>query len=354
MTTAALETFAADIQIPQLPAFIGDYDGPLPSDVDAFKAMAELISEARCTIQPEYRRRPADCAILMLRAKALRIELGVAIDNIYINQRGKSGQSAQLIAYLLRRAGIDWTEQESPTHVEMDFFRVEQVMTRTGRIQNRRRKFGKVRYDLHEAAAVKLSGGRTLADTYHWRTFPIPCMWARCIARAARKYFTGITLGSYTVEEISLRGVATDPDHVSDDADRPINPDVYELVEQARSESATPDLIMSDIMPRATKAQLLEADAGDGLTLQATLVKIWDVKVRHRNDQRRAVPADLAMAVAGYRPPAARPPDHPNPDAWRTLPVGEGELPCGCPASIMLAGGQHRKGVCTGAGVHAG
>lgn len=340
-TAVALEPVPDYQPLPQIPAFVRGYDGPPPSDVAAFKDMAELLAGAVCTIQQEYRRRPSDCGTLMLRAKALNIELGIAIDHIYINQRGRAGQSAQLISFLLRRAGIDWDVRATATYVEMDFFRIQQIVTRTGRTQNRRRKLGKVRYDMHETVAVKLSGGRTLADTYHWRTYPIPCMWARCIARAARTLFTGITLGmAYTAEEISLGSTAVDDDSPADEA--PVHADVHELVEQAKSADATPELIMSDIMARARKARLLDEHAGDGATLQQMLTRVWDMKIKHRRDQETSIPADLAMAAAGY---TARPPG----DAWKLMPAGEGDLPCRCPASILTTGGYHVPGVCTNA-----
>lgn len=57
--------------LPQLPANVSGYDGPMPADVDRFQRMAEFLSTARCAIQPEYQRRPGDRGTLMLRAKAL-------------------------------------------------------------------------------------------------------------------------------------------------------------------------------------------------------------------------------------------------------------------------------------------
>lgn len=327
------------IPLPELPAVVRGYDGPSPSDVTEFMRMAEFLATARCAIQQEYQRRPGDCGTLMLRAKALDVELGIAMDHIYINGRGKAGLSAQLIAYLLRRAGIDWDTEKTNDHVSMDFYRMVTIQTRTGRTQRRKRKLGKVTFEMHEAITARI------ADTYHWRTWPIPCMWARCIARASRELFTEIVLGmGYTGEETSSGTADIETAAGTDTA--PVSDKVQDFVEQARSEDATPDLIQTDIIPRAKRAKLLGEHAGDGLTLQQTLTRVWTEKVKYRQDQAMAVPADKAMAVAGF----TAPPGHPTPsadDAWKSLPVGEGFLPCHCPSSVLLTG-DHEMEVCTG------
>lgn len=337
--TAVLADVVADPQLPRLPAVVNGYDGPMPSNVAEFMQLAEFLSTARCAIQREFQRRPGDVATLMLRAKALKIEIGIALDHIYINSSGKAGLSAQLIAFLLRRDGIDWDVDKAPDHVEMRFFRITVTVSRTGRRQRRRTNLGTVRFEMHEAVTAKI------ADTYHWRTWPIACMWARCIARAGRELFSSVTLGmSYTGEELDSGNFAADSAADTSD-DTAIRDDVHELVQQALSESATPSLIRSDILPRAKTLKLLGEHAGDGRTLQHTLIAIWDAKVKRSRDEQMAIPADQAMATAGY---GTSGPAEPAPvdEAWKSLPVGDGTLPCGCPGEVLLTD-NHDPKVCT-------
>lgn len=351
MTAAILGPATADFDLPRLPAVIGDYDGPSPSDVKAFREMAEWLAEARSALQPEYQRRSAEIGTLMLRAKSLRIELGIAIDHIFINGRGKAGLSAQLVAYLLRRAGIDWDTVETPDYVEMHFYRTIVTATKRGRRTRRQYIHQPVRFEMIEAVNAKVvRDGRvtSLADTYHWRTWPIPCMWARCLTRAARRYFTDICMGmAYLREELTDgTAAATVQDTAAGDNTRPVRDDVDEFVQQALSDDATPELIQTDIMVRAKKAKLLEEHAGDDLTLKQMLLTIWDTKVKRRRDQEIAIPADTAQAAAHNELPAVTAAAEAE-ASWAALPVGEGTLPCHCPASVLITS-VHIEGVCAG------
>lgn len=343
--TAVLEPVLAATALPRLPSVVRGYDGPrmgpTSDDFKAFRETCEFLATARSAIQPEYQRRPADVGMLLLRAKALNIEVGVALDHIYINAGGTSGLSAQLIAYLLRRAGINWDDTKTSEFVELNFYREYTITTRAGRKQTRKKRLGTVRFDMDEArAAIVTRNGRSvsLANTYHWRTWPIPCMWARAMSRAARSLFTAITLGmSYTPEEFSDGTGADTPAAAVSVDDAPVEADVEELIQQALSEDATPDLIRFDIMARAKKAELLGKHAGHGLTLEETLVQIWDMKIATSRDREMTLAADAAMVAAGYTAPAS----------WADRPVGEGKLPCGCPATVLLTD-EHDKEVCTG------
>lgn len=350
MTAEVLEPVAPEyLDLSPIPARAGGYDGPLPSDAAGFELMSQKLAGARIAIQPEYQRRPDDCLVLMLRAKALNIPLGIAVDHLYINPRGKAGLSAQLVKYLLRRAGVDWEIDATVDYVEAREI-VRKTVTRTpaGRRRTTTKKYKPVRFEMIEAVNARtVVGGRSvpLAGTYHWRTWPILCMEARLINRMANRYFSDVTLGmSYTAEEVNdgTAAAAAETTAASDDTST-VRPEVVEYVQQALSNDATPELIRSDIMARAKKDKLMGEHAGDGLTLEKTLIEIWDMKVKHRHDQERAIPADRAMAAAGY---SGRPPVQPD-EAWKALPVGEGELPCGCPASVLITD-EHVEGVCRG------
>lgn len=337
------------LDLPPIPADPGGYDGPLPSDTEGFERMSQTLARARVAIQPEYQRHPDDVVVLMLRAKALNIPLGIAVDHLYINPRGRAGLSSQLVRYLLRRAGIEWKLNGTAGFVEaLQITRKTVTRTAGGRRRTTTKKYDPVRFEMIEAVNARtVVGGRSvsLAATYHWRTWPIQCMEARLINRMANQHFSDVTLGmSYTAEELNdgTAAAAAETTAASDDTST-VRAEVEEYVQQALSNDATPELIQSDIMARAKKDKLLGEHAGDGLTLEKRLVEIWDMKVKHRHDQERAIPADRAMAAAGY---TGAPPVQPD-EAWKALPAGEGTmpLPCGCPPSVLITD-EHVEGVC--------
>lgn len=332
MTTAVLDKLTPDAHLPTVPFRMSGYDGPTTS--------AEMTEEcrqlagARAAIQGPFQRRPEDVRTLLWRARALDIPVGVAIDHIYINMQGKAGLSAQLIAALIRRAGIDWVTVKTPNLVRFTFFRVRWTISPAGRITKRKDWIGQpVQFELIEAQAAGIAG------TKHWQAWPIACMWARAMARAGRELFSDITMGfSYTPEELH-DGTAAE---AAPAAAEQVSDAVTELIEQALSEPATAHLIKTDIMVRGAK--LLKEHAGDGQTLAQVLADIWQQKVAFEEDQQIAVAADQAMAAAGITaPPAAA---DPGADDWKDSPLGEGPLPCGCSSAVLLTD-VHEEG-CTG------
>lgn len=343
MTAAVLELeqLTPDVLLPRIPYRMKGYDGPT-SSAEMTEECREL-AEARAAIQGPYQRRPGDVRTLLWRARALDIPVGVAIDHIYINMQGKAGLSAQLIAGLLRRAGIDWTCTKTPDAVQFAFFEEVWFTTAAGKIVKRKKRLGTVGFELLEAQAAGIAGTR------HWQKWPIQCMWARAMARAGRELFSDVTLGfAYTPEELH-DGTAAEAGPTA--GDEQIDPLVVEFIEQARSEDATPDLIKSDIMVRARKArpkgQLLKEHAGGGRTLIDVLNEIWLLKVAHDEDQQTALVADQAMAAAGITVPPA--PAAVDADAWKTAPIGKGFLPCSCPNAVLISGIHPRT--CTRAGL---
>jgi hypothetical protein len=297
---------------------IGVYTGPTTT-ADR-KSEAELMATARCSLHPLYRRSPGDCLTLLHRAEALNIPVGIAIDHIYINTAtGRAGLSAQLLAYLLHRAGVRWRALQSTDKVvELRFYRGRKVV-------------GTVSWHIDEAVAA----GLTLRE--HWRLFPNDCLWARAVARACRKFFSDIVMGlGYTREEAYDN---TDPDAVPDEAEA-LPPDVQALLDEA--DTADPDTIRGQLTARARKGKLLGVRLPDGRTVQQALNDAWLAAT----GRDTAVRADAALADLDTTPAQL-------PTELLDAPAGQGTLPCGCPAAALISGRGHDQEVCRGAAVAA-
>lgn len=326
MTAAAvleLNQLTPDVHLPPVPFRMRGYDGPTTSA--GMTEESERLAEARAAIQGPYQRRPGDVRTLLWRARALDIPVGVAIDHIYITMQGKAGLSAQLIAALIRRAGVEWTTVKTPHLVQFTFHKETWYLTTTGKIRKRTKQLGVVKFELIEAQTAGIAGTR------HWQAWPIPCMWARAMARAGRELFSDITMGfAYTPEELH-DGTATE---AAPAADSQVTEPVLELINQALSEDATAALIKTDIMVRARTARLLKEHAGDGQTLAQVLADIWRQKTAFEEDQELAVAADQAMTAAGITTPNQ--PAASTDESWKTAQLGEGRLPCGCPNTAVI------------------
>lgn len=308
-----------DVKLPPIPRSLGVYDGPVHSADRQLEA--QLLATTRCALHPLYRRSPGDCFTLLYRAQALNIPVGVALDHIYINTAiGRAGLSAQLMAALLLRAGVTWkTPRCTDQIVEMVFYRG-------------RKKIGGVTWKITEAVAA----GLTKRD--RWRLWPVDCLWARAMARGCRRFFSDVVMGmGYTPEEVADMG--TDADSAPEQSEQ-IDPAVQDFLDQADSESATADLIRTDILKRAKKARLHAAVLPDGRTLEAALLDVWRIKTA----QEVAARADEALTVADAEPEEAA--------AVLDAPAGEGKLSCDCPAAAVIAGDGHLA-KCTEANVRA-
>lgn len=295
-------------------ANLGVYTGPTTT-ADR-KAEAELMATARCALHPLYRRSPGDCLTLLYRAEALNIPLGIAIDHIYINTAiGRAGLSAQLMAYLLLRAGVRWRVLQSTSEVvELRFYRGRKIV-------------GTVQWRISEA----VDAGLTKRE--HWRLFPNDCLWARAIARACRRFFSDIVMGlGYTPEEVyDMADVDGTPDETE-----AVAPEVQALL--ADADTADPDAIRGEITSRARKSKLLGQRLPDGRTVQQALNDAW-LAATGRAD---AVRADAALAQLDTTPVEL-------PAAVLDAPAGAGTLPCGCPTDALISGKGHVQEVCRGA-----
>lgn len=299
-----------DHLLPRIVYTLRGYTGPTTTANRV--AEAELLATARCTLHPMYRRSPGDCLTLLYRAEALDIPTGVAIDHVYINTAiGRAGLSAQLMAALLLRAGIRWkVTKETDQVVELRF--------RRGR-----KHVGTVSWHIREAVAAGLTRRE------HWRLWPTDCLWARAMARACRRYFSDIVMGlAYTPEETYDMA---DADTAPDETEIPA-PEVLDILAEATDDDVTAAAIRDDIIPRARKAKLLRVQLPDGRTVEQALNDAW-LAATGRED---AVRADAALAELASNQLAER-----TPPAVLDAPAGEGTLPCGCPASALITGGDH-------------
>lgn len=283
---------------------VGEYDGP--EDLLQLRTYATMLASSRAMVPPLYRGSPGDVFALILRARAVNIPVGTALDHIYVNpSTGKAGLSAQLMTLLLSRSGITWTIVEANDQVvRLEFARG---------VGRRRRKVATVSWTIAEAAVAKL----TARD--HWRQFPEDCLFARAIARACRRHFSKAVMSmGYTAEEIADGVDATEQPAVD------IDPALQEYIDEAESESATPELIRTEILPRAKRKRMAGKQLPDGRTLADALSEIWARKT--------AVAADQAAQIVTVTPPDP---------AVLDEPAGTGTLPCGCPTADIIGGRGH-------------
>lgn len=329
---------APEVKLPPLRGTLGVYDGPTSDD--GMERHAVLFATARCAMHPLYRRSPGDCLTLLYRAKALNIPVGVALDHVYINTAvGRAGLSAQLMAALLRRSGVDWEmAQETDQVVEFWFYWGEESLARLARWRRTRRgrrpePRGKAKWTIREAVTAHLT------KREHWQLWPVDCLWARAMARGCRRHFSDLVMGmGYTPEELfDMSEAEAAPEEVEQ-----IDPEVQEFLDQADSESATADLIRADIMARARKAKLLKKTLPDGRTLEQALTDVWRVKTA----REAAARADAALSAAGTEPADVELP------AVLAATAGDGDLHCGCPSAAVLSGDGHLA-TCKDANVRA-
>lgn len=303
------------------------YDGP--TDLTEQIKLAEFLAMAEATIPPVYRNRPADLLAMLYQAHALNIPVMTALGNLHWNETiGKGAMSAQLMGALLLRGGVVWeTVEISDKRVEMRFTRLDG------------RPAGECDWRIGEAIGAGIAGRDT------WQHYPIDMLYARCLARGARRFAPDLVLGmGYTPEELHDMEAGADAPPVDD---RAVPPAVTALLDQINPDSSATAIRELLDQAKSKKVNLAGEYAGDGQTLGEKLQAMWLAAVA-REHEARAAAADAQAPAAGE--PAA--PVVPG-DAAATLnaPAGEGTLPCGCSTSRVLSGQGHKTGVCTGVGV---
>lgn len=279
---------------------VGRYNGPITAAgrIEWAKYLATGV------VPPMYRNNPGACLSLILKAEALDIPLATAVENVYWNEStGKGGISAQLMASLLHRHGVDFKVTEhTDKRVAMTFYLL---------VDGRRRRLGDVEWTILEA----IGAGIAWRDT--WQQYPTDMLWARCLMRGARRHASHVGTGlAYTPEEVADM---SDPADGSD-----THTAVADLLARATAPAVTSDEIRNTLVREARTRKLLDLDTGNGQTLGYVLGLLWG--------ERRAAEADAAAKRARATAPA---------DSPEEVDV----LPCGCDAAVLLATGDHQPEV---------
>lgn len=311
---------------PQPKIDVAGYDGPTEI-VDQMK-MAEFLAKAVATLPIVYRDRPADIFAVVLHARALNIPVMTAIHNLIWDEAiGKGAMSAQLMGALLLRGGVGFTHEFGGTLVcSMTFVRSD---GRAG---------GTVDWKMTEAVAAGIAGSHT------WQVYPRDMLFARCLARGARRFAPDLILGfGYTIDE--LREMKDE----TADNDRKPEPDVVEFLAQVTE--ATPAATIQELRKLAgtKKVGLADKYAGNGQTVAERLNTLW-LGATAREMEKSLAAADSAMTAPAPTPvpggaagSAAR--TVPAPDVAEA-PAGEGDAGCGCPNARLVSGEGHDPAKC--------
>jgi hypothetical protein len=306
---------------------ITGYDGP--ADIAGQIQMAEFLAKAVATLPIVYRERPSDIFAVVLQARALNIPVMTAIHNLVWDETvGKGAMSAMLMGALLLRGGVVYTPEFVPTKMcAMTFSRLDG------------RPGGRCEWRITEAI------GAGIAGSYTWMHYPDDMLFARCLARGARRFAPDLILGfGYTIDE--LREMSTDQPV---DNDRAVEPDVAEFLAQVTD--TTPAAKIQELVKLSAtkKVDLAGKYAGNGQTVVERLNSLW-LAAAGREIDRNLAAADRAMTAGPVEsvviPGAAAGTAAVKADV-RDAPAGEGEAECRCPTARLIAGQGHDPAVCT-------
>jgi hypothetical protein len=278
----------------------GEYDGPI--DHARRREEARYLATGGGTIAPMFRRNPGACLVLLYKAQALNIPVGIAVENLHWNEAiGKGAMTAQLMAGLLKRAGYRFkVTTETNQRVEMTFWNPQG------------KRLGTSRWTMADAIAAGIAGHHL------WQAFPEDSLWARCLMRGARRFAQDIGTGlAYTGRELAEMSAEAEP------VAEPVTAEVQEYLDEAATTGTTAENIKADILVRARRAKLLSEPAGAGRTLGEALAEMYGAARAREADQVDRLPAV-------------------EPDTDER-PAGTGELECGCNAAMFVETGDHES-----------
>lgn len=301
------------------------YDGP--TGIDEQIRMADFLAAAVATIPPVYRKRPADIFAVILQARALDIPIMTALHNLHWDEAlGKGAMSAQLMGALLLRGGVVWeTTLEPKKRCEMAFRRLDG------------RPGGTCEWDVLEAVSAGIAG------SYTWQHYTGDMLYARCLARGARRFAPDLVLGlGHTLDELrEMREHADTPL----DNDRVVEPAVAEFLSQVGDD--TPAARIQELAKLAASKKIGLADkyAGNGQTVEQRLHSLW-LRAAAREVEVSTGAADAAMAHDALAVVPGDAVGSAAATAALDAPAGEGDADCGCPTARLVGGQGHDPAVC--------
>lgn len=301
------------IPVQQIPAvekirrMVAGYDGP--RDIDGQLRLAESLARAHTALPPMYRDSSGDILAGIYNAIALDIPVMSALHHLFYGGGGRAGMSAALMQALILRAGHSIA-------IEADNMRATGILTRCDG-----RPDGTAEWTITEAAVAKL----TLNET--WLQYPSDCLYARCLARLARRYAADVVLGfGYVPEELSS-GVVDEPAANAGTVERPVDPEVAEFLADV------------DTLTYAETVKKMHAAKDGGLDgryagdVGGSPLTVMQVLVNHATLPGTGRETSAPVVVS----------EVPADEA----PAGEGTLDCGCLASVVASTGSHVPDVCT-------
>lgn len=171
------------------------YDGPRLDDPAAYekilKPLAADLAESVGMIPDSYAGRPANIITGILQASRLNIPIMTALTDLYYDAGGMA-MKAGLIQMLVRRAGHAVIIHGQP-NAERAVIEIQRCDGRPG---------GVVEWTIGEATVAGLVANEV------WQSYPADCLFARAMARAARRYAADATGGTVYVQEELQSGYA--------------------------------------------------------------------------------------------------------------------------------------------------
>lgn len=268
---ASAPGYLAPAPAPSSGALDGAFDVPptLSERIELckFLAQANLMPAA-------LRGEPANVLLIMHKAMALQLPLGVALEHLHVID-GKVGHSAELLRVLLRRAGhrLDW-----PTSSDKEV--VGELTLRHDPKHPRRAKF-----TMADAQRMEL------VNKKNWRLDPESMLIARCTTRLVSRHCPEVSVALGNLSAIDFEDVDAEPVKASAEVDRDHGePAVEVLLREAAAASTVDEL--KDIGGRAKDAKLLDAPIEGGGTVQEALLRRMDEISKARKASADKPPAD--------------------------------------------------------------
>lgn len=281
---------------------IDQYDGP--DTTDEMEKWAKWLAESTGMIPDRFSGSAANVFAAMVQARGLRITIMSAMHDLYYDD-GQVAMKASLIQLLVLRAGHKVIVHRADR--EAAAIEIERCDGLAG---------GTVTWTIGEATVAGL-----VANPY-WQDYPEDCLYARAIARAARRFASDATGGVVYVPEEVRSGYADGGDADAPLADRTVSEPVQALLDGL---DELPHRQVRERWDAAMSLGLLNAYAADGpdstvVTLSAVL----------RARLEATMPAPRQRAASPISPPPAG---------------AESLASCGqCTTESVLLTGNHRDG----------